>query len=213
MKRTHVIAGAAAVAALAGGTAAVAASSGGKAAEQPVLADAAKRLGVSADALRSALSGAEAAQLDGAVKAGKLTQAQADAIKQRRAADGTVLDLGHGDHGPGGHDGGPGGGFLLADAAKAIGVSESSLATDLRAGKTLEAIAKAHGKTLADVTAAVKAAATSRLDADLKAGRITQAQHDEEIGELADHLSHLGEFGGPGDHHGGPDGPGPGAAP
>ena len=36
----------------------------------------------------------------------------------------------------------------------------------------------------AEVKAAVKHAATTRLDADLKAGRITKAQHDEEIGEI-----------------------------
>lgn len=195
MKRKHLIAGAATVAALAGGTAAVAATSDDKAAEQTVLADAAKRLGVNADDLRSALANAENAQLDAEVKAGNLTQAQAAAIKQHRADEGTVLELGHG--GPGDHDGhgGPGGGrFLLTDAAKAIGVSESTLAMQLRNGKTLTAIAKAHGKTLADVKAAVKKAATARLDADLKAGRITQAQRDDEVTELDDEIAHLGDF-------------------
>ncbi len=194
MKRKHLIAGAATVAALAGGTAAVAATSDEKAAEQTVLADAAKRLGVNADDLRSALANAENAQLDAEVKAGNLTQAQADAIKQHRADEGTVLELGHG--GPGDHErhGGPGGGrFLLTDAAKAIGISESALSTQLRNGKTLTAIAKAHGTTLADVKAAVKKAATARLDAELKAGRITQAQRDEEVAELDDELAHLGD--------------------
>ena len=195
MKRKHLIAGAATVAALAGGgAAAVAATSDDKAAEQTVLADAAKRLGVNADDLRSALANAEDAQLDAEVKAGRITQAQADEIKQHRQSEGTVLDFGRGGHGHDGH-GGPGGGrFLLTDAAKAIGISESSLLTQLRGGKTLTAIAKAHGKTLADVKAAVKKAATARLDADLKAGRITQAQRDEEVAELDDELAHVGDF-------------------
>jgi transposase-like protein len=206
MSRKHVIAGAATLAALAGGTAgAVAATNDKQAAEKTVLSDAAKRLGVSATALRGALAKAEDAQLDAAVKAGRLTQAQADEIKQHRQADGTVLGFGHGgpgDHGPGGHGGGR---FLLADAAKAIGVSETSLLDALRSGKTLTAVAKAHGKTLAEVKSAVKQAATTRLDADLKAGRITKAQHDEEVGELDSELSHLGDFGGRGFHdHGGP---------
>jgi len=211
MRRKHLIAGAATVAALAGGTAAVAATTDQKAAEQTVLADAAKRLGVNADDLRGALSDAENAQLEAEVKAGNLTQAQADAIKQHRADEGTVLELGHGgpgDHGPGGPHGGR---FLLADAAKAIGISESSLATQLRKGKTLAAVAKAHGKTLADVKAAVKKAATARLDADLKAGRITQAQRDEEVAELDDEIAHLGDFRGHGFHGRGPhDGDAPG---
>jgi transposase-like protein len=191
MRRKHLIAGAATVAALAGGTAAVAATGDEKAAEQTVLADAAKRLGVNADDLRSALANAEDAQLDAEVNAGRLTQAQADEIKQHRQSEGTVLDFGRGGDG----HGGPGGGrFLLTDAAKAIGISESSLLAQLRGGKTLTAIAKAHGKTLGDVRAAVKEAATARLDADLKAGRITKAQRDEEVAELDDELAHLGDF-------------------
>jgi phage antirepressor YoqD-like protein len=199
MKRNHLIAGAVTVAALAGGTAgAVAATNDDKAAEQTVLSDAAKQLGVSADDLRAALSKAEDAQIDAEVKAGRLTQAQADEIKQHRQADGSVLGFGHG--GPGerggpGH-GGPGGRFMFDDAAKAIGISEETLFGQLRDGKTLTAIAKAHGKTLADVKAAVKQAATARLDADLKAGRITQAQRDEEVGELDEELQHLGDPGG-----------------
>jgi hypothetical protein len=208
MQRKHLIAGAATVAALAGGAAgAIAATSDEKAAEQTVLADAAKRLGVSAADLRSALANAENAQLDAAVKAGKLTQAQADEIKQHRQQDGTVLGFGPGRHGHGpggpGDPGGHGGRFLLTDAAKAIGISETSLFTQLRDGKDLAAIAKANGKTLAEVKAAVKAAATKRLDADLKAGRITKAQHDEEIGELDEEIAELGTF----RHHGfhGPD--------
>jgi hypothetical protein len=205
MKRKHWIAGAFTVAAIAGGAGgAVAATSDHKAAEQQVLADAAKQLGVSAADLRAALASAEDAQLDAAVKAGELTQAQADAIKQHRQQEGTVLGLGRGGHGPGGpggfggHGGPHGGRFLLDDAAGAIGISAETLRTQLRDGKDLAAIAKAHGKTLADVKAAVKAAAVKRLDADLKAGRITQAQHDEEVGELDDVLAHVGDLGGRG---------------
>jgi transposase-like protein len=213
MKRNHLIAGAVTIAALAGGTAgAVAATSGDKQAEQTVLSDAAKQLGVSAGDLRAALSKAEDAQIDAEVKAGRLTQAQADEIKQHRQADGSVLGFGHGGHGPGdrggpGHGGpghgGPGGRFVFDDAAKAIGISEETLFGELRDGKSLTAIAKAHGKTLADVKAAVQKAATARLDADLKAGRITQAERDEEVGELDEELQHLGDFG---DHrfHDGP---------
>src|SRR5215213_882039 len=102
MQRKHLIAGAATVVALAGGAAgAVAATTEEKAAEQTVLTDAAKRLGVGADALRDALADAEDAQLDAEVKAGRLTQEQADAIKEQRSEMGTVLGPGK----PGGPDG------------------------------------------------------------------------------------------------------------
>ncbi len=212
MKTKHLIAGLVTVAAIGGGTAgAIAATDDHKATEQAVISDAAKRLGVSAEDLRTALGEAEDAQIDAAVKAGKLTQAQADALKQRRKEAGTVLGLGPGRHG--GPSGGMrmrGGSSLMTEAAKALGISESTLMQQLRDGKTLESIAKANNKSLDDVKAAVKAAATKQLDADLKAGRITQAQHDEladHLDDMLDHLGQLGRFGGPGGpggHRGGP---------
>jgi methylphosphotriester-DNA--protein-cysteine methyltransferase len=191
MKRAHLIAGAAVAAAVAGGTA-IAATNSDKRTEQAVLSDAAKRLGVSPDQLRSALGQAEDAQLDAAVKAGRLTQAQADELRQHRQAEGSVL--GFGPHGPEGFDHRRGGPFLLDDAAKAIGISATSLMRQLHDGTTLGAIAKAHGKSLDDVKAAVKQAATDRIDADLKAGRITKEQHDWALSELDEHLDRLGDF-------------------
>ena len=199
MSRKKLIAGAATLAVLAGGASAVAATTttDRKAEEQAFLSDAAKRLGVSSEQLTSALTAAQDARLTAAVKAGELTQEQADAIKARRAADGTVLSLGRGPGGPGGHGGGPGGRGggreLLADAAKAIGITEDALKTQLRDGKTLTAIAKAEGKTLGDVQAAVKQAAVARLDADLKAKTITQAQYDEAVEHLNEHIARLGD--------------------
>jgi hypothetical protein len=204
MSRKKLVAGAATLAVLAGGSVAVAATgTDRKAEETAVLTDAAKRLGVTADELKSALSAAEDARLDAAVKAGTLTQEQADQIKARRTADGTVLSLGGGPGGRGGHGGpgGPGGGrALLEDAAKAIGITEDALKTQLRDGKTLEAVAKAEGKTLADVKAAVKKAAVARLDTQLKDKKITQAQYDEAVQRLDDHIERLGDakFGGKG---------------
>jgi hypothetical protein len=204
MNRKHLIAGAAVLAAVAGGTAgAIAAGDDHKAAEKAVLADAAKQLGVDAGDLRDALAKAEDAQIDEAVKAGRLTQEQADEIKQHRAEDGSVLGFGHGGpHGPGGPPGRPGfggphpgpGPGLLDSAAKALGISERKLMTQLRNGKSLAAIAKANGKSLDDVKAAVKKAPVEQLDADVKAGRLTPEQRDEIAGHLDDAIDHLGEF-------------------
>ncbi|HWT23982.1 MAG TPA: hypothetical protein VN213_10800 [Solirubrobacteraceae bacterium] len=197
MKTRRVVAGAVAAAALAGGTAgAVAATTDEKAAEQAVLGDAAKRLGVTTDELRSALAAAQDAQLDAAVKAGDLTQEQADAIKARRDAEGTVLGLGRGrfgDHHGFGRRGGPWGGPLADEIATALGISPERLFEQLRNGRTLEQIATAEGKTLEQVRAAVKAAVTERLDAALVAGRITQAQYDEMVEHLGEHIARLGE--------------------
>src|SRR5688500_6541719 len=59
--------------------------------EQAILDDAAKRLDVTPEKLRDALSAAQDTQLDQAVKDGDLTQKQADAIKAARKDSGRVL--------------------------------------------------------------------------------------------------------------------------
>lgn len=187
----------------AGGAVAVAATTGddGKKAEDAVLADAAKRLNVTPQELRSALGAAEDAQLDQAVKDGKLTQEQADAIKQRRQQSGRVL--GHGPGGPGfgpgrgpgfGHGpGGPGGifGAGLDAAAKELGVSRATLLEQLRDGNSIADVAKAKGKTTAEVQAAIKGAVTKQLAADVAAKRITDEQRDHVVSELDEHLDEL----------------------
>jgi transposase-like protein len=212
-KRSIAIGGLAAT--LVGGGAALAARSDDPdKVEQAILGDAAKRLGVSASELEDALAKAEDAQLDQAVEDGELTRKQAEAIKRARKEPGHVLGI------PGGprfehHEfgrprlhvrGGP-----LEDVADAIGVSVKQLFSELRGGKTIEAVAQAHGKSLDDVRAAVKEATEKRLDADVKDGRLTRKQADEILEGLDDRLEHLGEGGPFGKWRGGPPPGGPGA--
>ena len=184
---------------LAGGAgAAVAATSSDEAKEQEqaILDDAAGRLGTTPDKLRDALGAALDAQLDKAVEDGRLTQEQADEIKQRREESGAVLGFrdrhhgpdGPGDrihHGPGPH---PVGGF--EDIAEALGISERQLANRLRAGRTLAQIAKAEGKSLAEVEQAVREAMRARLEQAVKDGELTQAQADERL----EHLDRIGNL-------------------
>jgi uncharacterized protein (DUF433 family) len=191
---------------LAGGTGAAIAAvtkDDGKQAEQAVLNDAAKRLNVTPEQLRDALSQAQDAQLDQAVKDGKLTQKQADAINARRKQTGRVL--GGGPFGPGfGHRGfgpgfGPGfghrglGGAIFPDIAKALGITREELRTQLRDGKSIADIAKAQGKSLDDVRAALKADAKTAADKAVKDGDLTQKQADELLSHLDKALSHLGD--------------------
>src|SRR3954454_7918008 len=156
--KRYVLVSAAVLAAGAGGGAAIAATSGDddhKKSEQAIIDDAAQRLNVSPEALRSALGAAEDTQLDQAVKDGKLTQEQADAIKKRRQQAGDVLG------GPGvGVPGGPGGrgfggpdlgfkigpGGALDAAASALGLKRADLLTKLRDGKSIADVAKDQGK-------------------------------------------------------------------
>ena len=190
--------------------------------EKTVLDTAAKRLDVTPEQLREALKAGRTAEVDQLVKEGKLTQEQADAIKKRLDESGLVLGGPGGRHGGPGGPGGPGHGFggkhgggpheMSADLAKALGLSESKLREQLQAGKTIAEIAKAQDKKLDDVKAAVKKAAVARLDAQVKAGKLTDAQRDEIVKRLDERIDHLGE----GPLHGrGPEGPkfGPGGPP
>ena len=84
--------------------------------------------------------------------------------------------------GPGFGDPGFGGRHGLVDGkaavAKAIGISETELTTQLRSGKTIAQIAKAHGVTTQKVIDALVTDAKAKLAAAVKAGRLTQAQAD-----------------------------------
>ncbi|MCW2984870.1 MAG: hypothetical protein JWR63_2440 [Conexibacter sp.] len=205
--KRYVLVSAAVLAAGAGGGAAIAASGGDERqqTESSILADAAKRLNVTPEALRSALGAAEDAQLDQAVKDGKLTQAQADAVKKDRQQDGTVLGgpgVGgpHGGPGFGKGFGGPGGpglrfktgaGGALDAAASALGLKLDDLRTKLDAGKSIADIAKDQGKSLADVKTAITAGVTKELDQAVADNKLTAAQRTKVLAELADHLDAL----------------------
>ncbi|HEV7808750.1 MAG TPA: hypothetical protein VGO80_23295 [Solirubrobacteraceae bacterium] len=188
---------------VAGGTGAAIAAvtrDDGKKAEQEVLADAAKRLNVTPERLRDALSAAQDAQIDEAVKAGKLTQEQADRIKAVRKQSGSVLGGPHFRGGPHLYGGkglrgglglpGPGGG-MIGDLAKALGLSEDQLFEQLRDGKSIADVAKAQGKSLDDVRASVKAATKTRLDKAVKDGDLTRKRADAMLARLDVMLTHL----------------------
>jgi hypothetical protein len=176
----------------------------GEKAEQEVLADAAKRLNVTPEKLRDALAAAQDAQLDQAVEDGDLTRKQADRIKAARKQSGHVLAPPAGPwlHGgrdrlfmPGGPGPGPGArGFgmrhgLLGDIAKALGTTTPKLFDELRAGKSIADIAKASGKSTADVRAAVKAAVKTRLDDAVQDGDLTRKQADALLERVDDKLN------------------------
>src|SRR5919201_3203264 len=95
-----------AVAAAATGGAYAATSGSGTSDRQAFLNDVAKRLHVSSSDLKSAIKGALFDRLDADVKAGRLTQAQADAIKKRIQQRGGVPFFA-GPRGPGPFFGGP----------------------------------------------------------------------------------------------------------
>jgi hypothetical protein len=156
--------------------------------ESEALVDAtAANLGVTSAKLTAALKAALTARVDAQVAAGTLTEAEGTAMKARIASsDFPLLGGGHGGRGgPGGHHG-----FAdLSTAATYIGVTEAALRTSLESGKTLADVAKANGKTVDGLVAALTSAAKTRIAADVKAGRLTEAQSKQILADLSTRIT------------------------
>lgn len=156
---------------------------------QAFLNDVAGRLDVTPQRLRSAIEGALFDQLQDAVRAGKLTQAQANAIEQRIRQNGTVpfgFPFGHHMFGFEHLRGGP-----LRAAAAYIGISEVQLFAQLRDGKSLAQIAAAHGKTAAGLESALVADLRAKLDRAVAVGRITQSEEQRLLSRLESAVGNL----------------------
>ena len=218
--RRRVAIGATGLAVAIGAGGAYAATSGsGTSDRQAFLIDVAKRLHVSSSDLTSAIKGAISDRLDAAVKAGRLTQAQADALKKRLQQNGGLPLFG----GPGaGHRfGGPGPGLFfggrgpifagLDAAASYLDLTPAQLRDRLESGKSLAQIAQDQNKSVDGLKQAIKDAAKTRLDQAVKDKRITQAQEDRILSELDSHIDDIvnnAHDHGPPVGPGGPGGPG-----
>jgi transposase-like protein len=164
---------------------------------QAFLSDVAKRLGVTPAQLNAALQGARDDQLQAAVAAGKLTQAQANALKQR-TQQGGLPPLGK--RWFGGGPGRVGGTGSLAAAATYLGIAEDQLVAQLRGGKTLAQIAKAHGKSTSGLKSALATNLKTQLDKAVANKVITSEQERKLLARLSSRID--GEINGTG--------PGPG---
>ena len=169
----------------------------------------AQNLGISSSTLQSALQKTQDQSIADAQAAGKITQQQANALKQK---------VDSGQVGPFlfrvGPMGGPRGGMMGADAntvASTLGITTQQLQSELSSGKALKDIITEHGKTVADVVNALVAQAKTRLDAQVKAGTLAADQETIDLNNLTQQLTNAinnNSFGpghGPGrGHFGGP---------
>jgi hypothetical protein len=148
------------------------------------LADVAQAHGKTAADMVNALETAAHNRIDAAVTAGRLSAA--DAATQKTQVDARITQIVNqvvpqgGPGQPGGpRRGGPGGlggfGGDLNAAATALNITPEQLRTELNA-KSLADVAKAHGKTAADMVTALETAAHARIQAAVTAGRLTAAQ-------------------------------------
>jgi hypothetical protein len=178
---------------------------------QAFINDVAKRLNVSPQQVTDALKGAWSDRLDAAVKAGKLTQAQANELKQRIQQHGGPPFGFFGPH----QFGFKRGGGPLMPAATYLGLTPAQLAEQLSQGKSLAQIAQSKGKSVAGLKTELVAAERAHLDQALKNKMITAAEEQQILSRQSSRLDELiNRKGAPfrfGFHH--RFGPGPGAAP
>ena len=154
-----------------------------------VIDDAAAQLGVEPEALSDALKQGLKNRIDEAVDDGRLTEQQADRLKERIDADEYP---GFGLFGRGGHHFGLGFGRfeLLEAAASYLGMTEAELREQLD-GKTLAEIAEEQGKTSKGLVNQLVATQTKRIDEAVDAGRITEEQATELKEDMAERMQAL----------------------
>jgi hypothetical protein len=190
--------GVAALAVVGGGGAAIAASGDSSSPGRSFLDSVARHLGISSQKLEDATKAAAVDQVDAALKDGKITQAEADALKQRiESGDyppffgpflGPKLGPGFGHF----HDGPP---FLfgekLSAAADYLRLTEAELRTKLNSGQTLAEIAKAQGKSVDGLKQTLLDETKSKLDQLVKNGDLTQAEADATYQRFQSHIDDL----------------------
>ncbi len=160
-----------------------------------VIDDAAAQLGVEPSALSEALKQALENRIDEAVEQGRLTEEQADRLKERLESSEYPMVFGMGPgrgHGFGGHFGHFG---VLEVAAAYLGMTEQELREELR-DKTLGEIAKEKGKTPAGLVNELVAAQTKRIDDAVDEGKLTDEQSDRLKAGLEERMQALvdGDF-------------------
>ena len=186
MRITAVLAAAVAAVVLAAG------ASSALAADRPSLVDqVAARLGVTPEQLRSAFRATLVARVDAAVAAGKLTPEQGARLKERiakanglglgaaagkRKALGQKLGMRLGAKGP---------------VATYLGMTREALVAELRKGQSLAQIAKAHGKSVDGLVAAMVAALKAHLAKAVENDRLTKPRADALLERITDRLEQL----------------------
>lgn len=185
-RKTKILVGGVALLSTAGAGAAVASSqaSSPRSESKAVLDAAAKQLGIPSSKLSGALKKALTDRADAALAAGRITKAEADAIKQHIESSDFPL-LGGLRHGFGHRDGFD----HLEAAAGYIGITEAQIRTELEGGKTLAQVARDQGKSAAGLVDALLADAKQKLDDAVSAGRLTKPREAELLDGLKDRIT------------------------
>jgi hypothetical protein len=165
------------------------------------LARVASHLGISTQKLEDATKAAAIDQVNADLKAGRITKAQADAMKAQIEKGDVPLFFGgphrFGDFGHrvpfGPHD-------HVSSAAGYLGLSVPQLLRKLMSGQSLADVAKEQHKSVDGLKQAILDGAKKDFDQAVKDGVLTEAQAKEELSELESRLDDIvnGTFPGPG---------------
>jgi Arc/MetJ-type ribon-helix-helix transcriptional regulator len=188
----------AALALVGGGGAAIAAAQGSSSSGQSFLDSVARHLGISSQKLEDATKAAAVDQVDAALKAGKITQAQADELKARIQSGefppfaGPLFGPRFGPF----HRGGPPlFGEKLSAAADYLGLTQAELRAKLNDGRTLANIAKARGKSVDGLKQAILDEAKKKLDQLVEDGELARAEADAMLARMKSHIDDLVDHG------------------
>ena len=186
MRITAVLAAAVAAVVLAAG------ASNALAADRPSLVDqVAARLGVTPEQLRTAFRATLVARVDAAVAAGKLTPEQGAKLKERIAkANGLGLGAAAGKRKALGQKLGKRLG-AKGPVATYLGMTREALVAELRKGQSLAQIAKAHGKSVDGLVAAMVAPLKAHLAKAVENDRLTKQHADALLERITDRLEQL----------------------
>lgn len=158
----------------------------------------ADNLGVDREALDEALTKTALDMVDKALADGKITQEQADSIKERINSGETPLfgpGFGHGfDKGfhRGIHFG-----VKLEDFADFLGVAVADIHQAMMDGQSLAEVAEANGKSRDELKTYLTSNVEERLNQAVADGDITQAEADDKLQNFTDNLDELIDRSGP----------------
>ena len=185
-----------AVAALAvagGGGAAVAASQGGSPSPEAFFESLAEHLGVSTDELEDAARAAALDQVDAALEAGRITEEEADRLRERIREGEAPLFFGPRVFGGHHHQGG---GVLVSKleaAAEYLDLTSAELHERLENGRSLADVAHAEDKSVDGLKQALLDDAEQRLNEAVDEGELTRERADEMLERLRGRIDELVE--------------------
>lgn len=175
----------------------------------------AKALGVTVDEYDAAVKEAHEQVLDEAVTEGKLTEEQAERMRERMEQSpgawgrgkGFKAPRGEGFKAPRGGFGGRMGGAPIGLVAEKLGMTAEDLMAEIQAGKSIAEVAEEQGVDVQEIVAAYMEPLAERLSQVVENGRITQEQADSMLDKAEERalemLNNTWEGRGPGRFPGG----------